>query len=143
MNPSTHCFGVLQPRFTLALAAAVIVMGAVPLAAQAPPSPSETNFRVATTGDLVRLCEAKTTDPTGVAALHFCHGFAVGAYQYHQVVTAAEGKRPLFCAPNPAPSRNEIIAAFVTWAKQNSQQLETPPVEGMFRYLAQRFPCRA
>lgn len=125
--------------FTVAMGTAV---GTTSVAAQTAPDPTETNFRVATTGDLVRLCEAKPTDLTGVAALHFCHGFAVGAYQYHQIVTAAEGKRPLFCPPNPLPTRNEVIAAFVTWAKQNPQQLDTPPVEGMFRYLAQRYPCR-
>ncbi len=116
--------------------------GAASLGAQTAPAPTETNFRVATTGDLVRLCEANPAEPTGVAALHFCHGFAVGAYQYHQIATAAENKRPLFCAPNPTPSRNEVIAAFVTWAKQNPQQLSMPPVEGIFHYLAQRYPCR-
>ncbi len=117
-------------------------MGTASLGAQTSQAPSENNFRVATTGDLVRLCDANTGDPMGVAAVHFCQGFAVGAYQYHQIATAAEGKRPLFCAPNPTPSRNEVIAAFVTWAKQNPQQLALPPIEGIFRYLAQRYPCR-
>ncbi|WP_109119068.1 Rap1a/Tai family immunity protein [Azospirillum sp. TSO22-1] len=133
----------MHARFTFALAAFAAAMGAVTLGAQTPAGPSETNFRVATTGDLVRLCEAKPTDTNGVAALHFCHGFAVGAYQYHQVVTAAEKKRPLVCAPSPTPARNDVIADFVAWAKQNPKQLEAPPVEGMFRYLAQRFPCHA
>ena len=55
-------------------------------------TPSETDFQVTTTGDLVRLCEAAPTDATGIAALHFCHGFAVGAYQYHQIAAAAENK---------------------------------------------------
>ena len=58
--------------------------------AQTMANPTETNFQVMTTGDLVRLCEATPTDPTGIAALHFCHGFAVGAYQYHQIAAAAE-----------------------------------------------------
>ncbi|WP_431861253.1 Rap1a/Tai family immunity protein [Azospirillum sp.] len=133
----------MHARFTIALAAFAVAMGAAALGAQTSADPSESNFRVATTGDLVRLCEARPTDTTGVAALHFCQGFAVGAYQYHQVVTAAEKKRPLVCAPNPTPPRNEIIAEFVAWAKQNSKQLDTPPVEGMFRFLAQRFPCHA
>ena len=88
------------------------------------------------------LCEATPNDPTGIAALHFCHGFAVGAYQYHQIVAAAEKKPPLFCEPNPRPTRNAIIADFVSWANQNPKAMDTPPVEGMFRYLAQRYPCR-
>ncbi|WP_448191554.1 Rap1a/Tai family immunity protein [Azospirillum sp. sgz301742] len=134
----------MQTRIALVIATALVVMNAASAGAQSVPAPTENNFQVKTTGDLVRLCEAKPTDTTGVAALHFCHGFAVGAYQYHQIITAAEGdKKPLFCPPNPTPTRNQLIADFVVWANQNPQQLSTPPVEGMFRYLAQRFPCRA
>ncbi|WP_448204922.1 Rap1a/Tai family immunity protein [Azospirillum sp. sgz302134] len=141
----------MNHRLIRALAAATVLTAATAASAQtaaqtaAPtmPAPTESNFQVKTTGDLVRLCEAKPTDATGIAALHFCQGFAVGAYQYHQIVAAAENKRPLFCAPNPPPTRNEAIANFIVWAQQNPNQMNTPPVEGMFRYLAQRYPCRA
>lgn len=105
--------------------------------------PTPAMFQVRTTGDLVRLCEAVPNSTTGIAALHFCHGFTVGAYQYHQIVSAAENKRPLFCPPNPMPSRDEAVAGFIAWAQKNPGQMDTPPVEGMFRYLAQRYPCRA
>lgn len=105
--------------------------------------PSPATFQVRTTGDLIRLCEATPSNSTGIAALHFCHGFAVGAYQYHQIVSAAENKSPLFCPPNPPPSRDDVMAGFIAWAQRNPGQMETPPVEGMFRYLAQRYPCRA
>jgi hypothetical protein len=118
------------------------VMTAAGVRAQTAAGPSETAFQVANTGDLVRLCEAEPADSTGIAALHFCHGFAVGAYQYHQIVAAATDKPPLFCEPNPRPTRNEAITGFVAWAKGNPKVMEAPPVEGIFRYLAQRYPCR-
>ena len=136
----------MKYRFKPALVGALAVMAVMTVAdvsAQTVASPSETAFLVTTTGDLVRLCEAEPTDATGIAALHFCHGFAVGAYQYHQIAAAAENKPPLFCEPNPRPTRNEAIAGFVSWAKQNAKAMETPPVEGIFRYLAQRYPCRS
>lgn len=133
----------MKCRSLHALAAVTVFMAAVAASAQTAPASSESNFQVKTTDDLVRLCEAKPTDPTGIAALHFCQGFAVGAYQYHQITAAAENKHPLFCTPTPPPSRNEAIAGFITWARQNPGQLNTPPVEGMFRFLAQRYPCRA
>jgi hypothetical protein len=135
----------MMHRSGLALAAAVAGLATMTVAAVGAPNPSdpwETNFRVTTTRDLVQLCEAAPTDPTGIAALHFCHGFAVGAYQYHQIAAAAEKKPPLFCEPNPKPSRNAVIADFVSWAAQNPKAMDTPPAEGMFRYLAQRYPCR-
>jgi hypothetical protein len=130
-----------KSAFFVIMAALAATM-ASPVCAQTAASPSETAFLVTTTGDLVRLCGATPNDPTGIAALHFCHGFAVGAYQYHQIAAAAEKKPPLFCEPNPRPSRNEAIASFVSWAKQNPEAMNTPPVEGIFRYLAQRYPCR-
>jgi hypothetical protein len=132
-----------QKPVLMALMAVMAVMTVTPVRAQTASSPSENAFRITTTGDLVRLCEAEPTDSTGIAALHFCHGFAVGAYQYHQIAAAAENKPPLFCEPNPRPTRNEAVAGFVSWAKQNSKAMETPPVEGIFRYLAQRYPCRS
>ncbi|MDQ2101165.1 Rap1a/Tai family immunity protein [Azospirillum isscasi] len=125
------------------LASAAVTAAFAQTTGAPPDGPSQTVFQVRTTGDLVRLCEAVPNTTTGIAALHFCHGFAVGAYQYHQIVSAAENKRPLFCPPNPQPSRDEAIAGFIGWAQKNPSQMETPPVEGMFRYLAQRYPCRA
>jgi hypothetical protein len=124
------------------LMAAMAVMTVAGVRAQTMADPSETDFQVATTADLVRLCEATPSDATGIAALHFCHGFAVGAYQYHQIVAAAEKKPPLFCEPKPRPTRNEAIAGFLSWAKQNPGAMKAPPVEGIFRYLAQYYPCR-
>ena len=131
-----------QKPVLMAAMAVMAVITVTPVRAQTVAGPSENAFRITTTGDLVRLCEAEPTDSTGIAALHFCHGFAVGAYQYHQIAAAAENKPPLFCEPNPRPTRNEAVAGFVSWAKQNPKAMETPPVEGIFRYLAQRYPCR-
>ena len=131
-----------QMPVLLTAMAAMTVMTLTSVRAQTMATPSESNFRVTATGDLVRLCEAAPTDATGIAALHFCHGFAVGAYQYHQIAAAAENKPPLFCQPNPPPSRNEAIAGFISWARQNPGAMSAPPVEGMFRYLAQSYPCR-
>jgi Rap1a immunity proteins len=131
-----------QKPFLLAVLAALTVMTVTAVRAQPMADPAETDFQAKTTGDLVRLCEASATDDIGIAALHFCHGFAVGAYQYHQIAAAAQQKPPLFCEPKPLPTRNEAIAGFVSWAKQNPGAMDTPPAEGIFRYLAQRYPCR-
>ena len=132
-----------QKPALLAAMTVMVLLICTSVRAQPVANPSETDFQVMTTGDLVRLCEATPTDATGIAALHFCHGFAVGAYQYHQIAAAAEKKSPLFCEPNPRPSRNEAIAGFISWAKLNPKAMDAPPVEGIFRYLAQRYPCRS
>jgi hypothetical protein len=136
-----HTMKRRQKPVLLLVMAAMMIMAMTAVRAQTAASPSETDFQVMTTGDLVRLCEASPTDATGIAALHFCHGFAVGAYQYHQIAAAAEAKPPLFCEPRPRPMRNEAIAGFISWAKQNPRAMNTLPVEGIFRYLAQHYPC--
>jgi Rap1a immunity proteins len=130
-----------QKPVLLAAMAVMTVVTVSAVRAQTMAIPSETDFQVMTTGDLVRLCEATPIDATGIAALHFCHGFAVGAYQYHQIVAAAEAKPPLFCEPRLRPTRNEAIAGFISWAKQNPSAMNTLPAEGIFRYLAQHYPC--
>lgn len=102
---------------------------------------SETEFHVRTTRDLVTLCSTPAGDPLATAAINFCEGFAVGAYQYHQVAEAATQATPLFCLPSPAPSRDQAIAQFVAWSKDHASDLDKAPIEGMFTFLRDRFPC--
>ncbi|MFW5443579.1 MAG: hypothetical protein ACKE51_04630 [Methylococcaceae bacterium] len=41
------------------------------------------DFKVKTTKNLLNLCVASTDDPRYEEAIHFCHGYLVGAYHYH------------------------------------------------------------
>ncbi len=105
------------------------------------PATSEANFQVKTTRDLVALCAASQNDPLRVAAVHFCEGFAVGAYQYHLIAEAATKAKPLFCFPNPTPSRDEAIQQFIAWSKRQTVALDMPAVEGIFTFLRDQYPC--
>lgn len=98
-------------------------------------------FVARTTGDFVALCSADPATENYVAAIHFCHGFATGAYQYYLSLAGASEAHRFVCPPDPPPSRSEAIAGFVTWAGQNAQYMSAPPVESIFRYLAQHYPC--
>jgi hypothetical protein len=99
------------------------------------------NFRVNSTGDLLALCSADPAAANYSAAIHFCHGFASGAYQYHQMVAAAVPTARFVCVPEPAPTRSEVIAGFVEWARRNPNYTADKPVDSIFRYLAERYPC--
>jgi len=98
-------------------------------------------FRAVTTADMVALCAADPAEENYVAAIHFCHGFATGAYQCYLSLAAASEDNRFVCPPDPVPSRSRIIADFVVWARQNSQFMPEPPVDSIFRYLGQRYPC--
>ena len=119
--------------------ALLLVMSLVPLSALAA---TAERFRVRSTADLVAICSTPANDPMYAAAIGFCHGFAVGAYQYYLAsVSGPEGK-PFVCLTDPPPSRTEGVQMFVAWARQNPQYMDEPAVETLFRWLATTWPCR-
>ncbi|MGE0649286.1 MAG: Rap1a/Tai family immunity protein [Alphaproteobacteria bacterium] len=99
------------------------------------------NFRVNTTEDLVSLCATEPASPHYVAAIHFCHGFASGAYRYYEALATASPEHRYVCPTDPPPSRDQAIAGFVAWARSHPQSLGEPPVESLFRFLAESYPC--
>lgn len=99
------------------------------------------NFMIRSTADLVALCETQPNQENYVAAVHFCQGFASGAYQYYLAVAQQSPSSRYVCPPDPPPSRNQAIAGFVAWAHANSSAMSEPAVESMFRYLGTTYPC--
>lgn len=130
------------------VAIALVLAGAVgaPLGAFAQ-SASQTldadDFRVRSTEDLVDLCSPGEDSEYAVAAIHFCHGFMSGAYRYHQAQAAGDAARRLVCPPDPPPTRNEAVAAFVSWARARPQYLAEPAIDSLFRFLVETWPCPA
>lgn len=131
-----HRFRIVE---ALASALAILLVG---LSGGAPAqAASPEDFRAETTREMVALCGADPASETYVAAIHFCHGFAIGAYQYHASLAAASPGNRFVCLPDPAPSRSAAIADFLGWMEQHAEYLPDPPVDSMFRYLASRYPC--
>ncbi|MFQ5657706.1 MAG: Rap1a/Tai family immunity protein [Candidatus Methylomirabilales bacterium] len=96
------------------------------------------DFLVKTGEDLVELCEVDDNDPLLTAALHFCHGFAVGTYR---TLVAATREDPVVCEPEDPVSRNEAILMFVEWARANPAYLSEAPEELVVRFVLQQWPC--
>jgi hypothetical protein len=99
------------------------------------------DFLATTTEDLVTLCTASPDDDMAEEAVHFCHGYLVGAFHYYRQMVAGPGIDPFVCLPDPPPSRNEGIAMFISWAQAHPQYMGEPPVETLFRFLVETFPC--
>jgi hypothetical protein len=100
------------------------------------------DFEVKTTQNLVNLCTASVDDPRQKEAIHFCHGYLVGAYAYHVAEHSGPEGKGLVCLPNPPPSRNEAIAMFLEWVKAHPQYMAETPVETEFRFLIDKWPCK-
>src|SRR5215831_18262619 len=102
---------------------------------------TEANFGARTTGDLVELCTATLDNAIGMAAVNFCEGFAEGAVSVELQNMAGFRGSKLFCMPNPPPSRNEALSAFVNWARMSPDRLAQSSTDGLFRFLSERYPC--
>ena len=128
-------------RRTLTLVAAYVwlVAGLWP-----PQSRADTHdsFLVRNALDIVTLCSLAKDDPLHTAAANFCHGYVVGAYHYSRAMTAGDpDRKPLVCLPNPQPTRDEAIRAFVAWAQTHPQYNNEPAVETLFKFAIERWPC--
>jgi hypothetical protein len=125
----------MKTKMAILLLVAVLVAPALATAA------SEDDFLAKTTRNILNLCNAAADDPLHDKAIHFCHGYLVGAYAYYAAESSGpEGKR-LVCFPEPPPTRNSAIAMFLEWAKAHPEYMDEPPVETEFRFLMEKWPC--
>ena len=122
-----------------------VISAVLAMALAAPAMGQTTNtdtFKVKTGSDLVALCDVSTNDPNYMAAIHFCHGFVVGAFQFYLAQVGNNAKEEFICLPNPGPSRSEGIRAFVAWAKARPETASEKPVDTLFHYLGETYPCK-
>ena len=125
---------------TSCIAVLAIALLAVPSSRTARAATTD-DFMVRTTADLVDLCETAPGQENYVAAIHFCQGFASGAYQYYLAVAQHSPTSRYVCAPDPPPSRDQAIAGFLAWSRANPSAMSEPAVESLFRYLGTTYPC--
>ncbi len=121
------------------LGAGLIVVGTTAAAAAV----SEALFPPRTVADLIAICAPANDDPLMTAAINFCHGYAEGAVDVEEAHEAQRGARKLFCMPTPRPPRGSELTSFIAWAKARPTRLEMPAIDGMFIYLAGKYPCPA
>jgi len=107
----------------------------------APAAVTDAQFPPNNVRDLIAICAPDKDDPRMTAAVNFCHGFVEGAVIVEEANEAHKGARKLFCLPSPRPPRASELTNFITWANEQPGRLDTPSIDGVFIYLAERFPC--
>ncbi|MSP01728.1 MAG: hypothetical protein EXR07_11870 [Acetobacteraceae bacterium] len=93
-----------------------------------------------TSGELADLCGAQLGSAAADAKINFCHGFAQGAIAMR--LRGATDKKP-FCFPNPMPSRTTTMTEFAAWVKGVPTNRDIPALDGLFRFLGERYPCKS
>ena len=101
----------------------------------------EEDFEIKDTSDLVMLCAADPASEVYTAAINFCHGFAVGAFQYYSTLETVAPGNKFVCISEPRMSRNDAIAAFVEWVKPKTELHAKPAVDSLFAWLTATYPC--
>lgn len=99
------------------------------------------DFLLKDTQDLVDLCTVGATEDLSKEAIHFCEGFAVGVYRTIIAVTTDRGRKPIFCVPDPTPTRDAAVQAFVAWSRANPDVLPKNPVDGLTQFMVTTWPC--
>jgi hypothetical protein len=100
------------------------------------------DFVVKNAEDVIDVCTTAPSDPLHTAAVNFCHGYLVGLYQTLEALQG-KGRKPLFCAPSPAPTRNQAIADLVAWGKAHPEYKAENPVNFVVKFITERWPCPA
>lgn len=119
-----------------ALAAAALL----PLQSRAVPNVEDFDLRAAE--DLVDLCAVPDSDQMVEAARGFCYGFLSGVNHYHSAVSAGKSARPLYCLPDPKPTRADAARMYVAWSRANTQYLKEAPVDNVVRFAVATWPCK-
>jgi len=132
-------------RSSYLLVDAAFLAAGVTLASLTPASAAvtESEFPPNTVRELIAICAPTPDDPEMTAAVNFCHGFIEGAVIVEEANEAHKGARKLFCLPSPPPPRGSELTNLMTWANQLPGRLDMPSIDGVFIYLAERFPCPA
>lgn len=101
----------------------------------------ESHFEVKNAADLIAVCTTAPGDSKYTAALHFCHGYVVGAYHYYESLVTAPMYQPLFCPDDKQQPRDRFIKDFIAWAKAHPQYNNELAVHVLFKYMIERWPC--
>jgi hypothetical protein len=109
----------------------------------APAAVTDAQFPPNNVRDLIAICAPDKDDPRMTASVNFCHGFIEGAVIVEEANEAHGGAHKLFCLPSPRPPRGSELTNFIAWANQQPGRLDMPSIDGVFVYLAERFPCPA
>jgi hypothetical protein len=128
-------------RVTVARSFSVVALSILVMSGPAHAALTQDSFLLRNTGDLIGVCSATQGEPLYTAAVNFCHGFAVGVFRVLNEQGIADPSDRLFCLPDQAPSRNQMIAELVQWAKASPARANDQPADTIAAFLAQRFPC--
>jgi len=125
-------------RFLFSGLLALVAAPALAQPAQGPSGPP------VTARDLAAFCAPPAGAPRAVEAVAFCHGYLMGAGQFHAATRPAGGSPgPLFCPPASPPTLAQAASAFSAWVQANPDHAGDRAIDGVARWAIATYPCPA
>jgi hypothetical protein len=128
----------MNPLPLIAAASCALALNGAALAVQ------DEDLGFDTTEDLYQVCSTPSDAPEYVATSFACRGFIEATVQYHDAISDRKHMKRLVCYDSKATIADGR-AAFVAWAeanKGNATLMDEPPVVGVIRALAAKYPCK-
>ena len=106
-------------------------------------SAADRSFWITDTQDLLDICTVPREDPQRDEAIHYCLAYMDGVIDYHDILTDHEEMKRLICYPDTATLEQGVLV-FIDWAQEKQADMKVmkePPVLGVVRALAAKWPC--
>ncbi len=98
------------------------------------------NPKLQTTADLVAYCDTIGPIDEVRDGQNFCDGFIAGSGLLYLELVRAKKISRIACA-EPIPTLEQARNAFVSWADAHPEAMTDKPIDGLWRAMADTYPC--
>lgn len=98
------------------------------------------DFELRNTESLLDICTVEQTNESYWAAVSFCYGFFQGGVHYHRALANGPNFDPIACPADQVTLR-QLVPVFVAYARANPIYSDEPPMDTVFRAVADQWPC--
>jgi hypothetical protein len=98
------------------------------------------DYQLDTSGDLLDICTVDKSNVQYWEARAFCLGYFTGGIHLHDALARSATFPRIACAPADT-TRNEVVAAFVSFAQAHPEYLDELPMDTVFRAVNAKWPC--
>jgi hypothetical protein len=98
------------------------------------------DYQLRRSGDLLDICSVDSSSTQYYEARAFCLGYFTGGIHLHDVLAVSGNFPKIACAPEGV-TRNDVVAAFVTYARAHPEYLDEQPMDTVFRAVNAEWPC--
>lgn len=98
------------------------------------------DFKVQSTKSLLDICTLEETHESYWEAASFCLGFFQGGVHYHRALANGPNFDPIAC-PTDQVTLRQLVSVFTDYAKANPIYSDEPPMDTVFRAVADQWPC--